>query len=114
MGQYRTSLSDSWGLFGNTPLLLAILFIFWASVPAHAVSAYRIDTIAGSDAVGDNGPAGLASMMDAEGVCADAAGNIYIADAANNRVRKVDTFGTITTVAGNGVAGFSGDGGPAA
>ena len=67
----------------------------------------------GSDSIGDNGPAGLASLIDAEGVCADPAGNIYVADTASNRIRKINAFGTITTVAGNGTAGFSGDGGPA-
>ncbi len=43
----------------------------------------------------------------------DAAGNLFIVDFGHNRVRKVNTSGVITTVAGNGVAGFSGDGGPA-
>ena len=93
-------------------MMLAALTLA-AAVPASAASTYQIDTVAGSDSVGDNGPAGLASLVDAEGVCVDLAGNIYVADAANNRVRKVDVFGFITTVAGNGTAGFSGDGGPA-
>jgi sugar lactone lactonase YvrE len=43
----------------------------------------------------------------------DTAGNVYLADAYNNRVRRIDTVGTITTVAGNGAAGNTGDGGPA-
>jgi DNA-binding beta-propeller fold protein YncE len=43
----------------------------------------------------------------------DSDGNLFIADAQNNRIRKVNTAGTITTVAGNGTSGFSGDGGPA-
>jgi uncharacterized protein (TIGR03437 family) len=47
-------------------------------------------------------------------VAVDAAGNVYIADTANNRVRMVAPNGVITTVAGNGQAGYSGDGGPAA
>ena len=47
------------------------------------------------------------------GVAVDLAGDLLIADYGNNRVRKVDAAGTITTVAGNGTAGFSGDGGPA-
>jgi hypothetical protein len=46
-------------------------------------------------------------------VAVDSAGNLYIADAGNNRVRKVLADGTITTVAGNGTYGYSGDGGPA-
>jgi hypothetical protein len=43
----------------------------------------------------------------------DAAGNLYIADNTNNRIRKVSISGSITTVAGNGTQGFSGDGAPA-
>src|SRR5439155_12360078 len=48
------------------------------------------------------------------GVAADGKGNVYIADTGNERVRKVSPGGTITTLAGTGEAGFSGDGGPAA
>src|ERR1035438_10890776 len=46
-----------------------------------------------------------------QGVAVDGAGNVYIADSANNCVRRVAPNGVITTVAGNGIAGFSGDGG---
>ena len=90
-----------------------MLFLLCASLPGYAVSTYQINTVAGSDSVGDNGPAGLASLADGEGVCADAVGNIYVADTANNRIRRIDLSGTITTIAGNGIGGFSGDGGPA-
>lgn len=62
---------------------------------------------------GDGGPATKAEMNVPAGLAFDAKGNLYIADRANHRVRRVDTKGTITTVAGNGTAGFSGDGGPA-
>lgn len=71
----------------------------------------------GSDGgfAGDGGLATSASLNRPSGVAVDAVGNIYIADAANNRIRKVDaTTKIITTVAGNGNATFSGDGGPAA
>ncbi len=94
-------------------VVLCLLLIPWAPVPACAISTYQIETVAGSNSIGDNGPAGLASLADAEGVCADAAGNIYVADGVNNRVRKIDILGTITTIAGNGTAGSAGDGGPA-
>ena len=92
---------------------LCWVLLLWTVLPGYAASTYQIDTVAGSNTIGDNGPAGLASLSDAEGVCADAAGNIYVADTANNRIRRIDLSGTITTFAGNGTAGFSGDGGPA-
>ena len=62
---------------------------------------------------GDGGPATAARLSSPRGVAADGAGNIYIADSGNHRIRKVDAAGVISTVAGNGVDGFSGDGGPA-
>jgi trimeric autotransporter adhesin len=62
---------------------------------------------------GDNGPAANAQLANPMGVAVDAAGNLYIADGDNYRVRKVATNGIITTVAGNGSPGYSGDGGPA-
>src|ERR1035437_10197934 len=61
---------------------------------------------------GDGGLATSASLNGPIGVAVDSAGNLYIADAFNNRIRKV-SGGTITTVAGNGNQGFSGDGGSA-
>jgi RHS repeat-associated protein len=62
---------------------------------------------------GDGGPAIEAQLYKPTGVAVDAAGILYIADARNHRIRKVDTSGIITTVAGTGVEGSSGDGGPA-
>ena len=62
---------------------------------------WRIDTIAGSG-VGDDGPAVAARLRRPEGVAVDAAGNVYIADTGNHRIRRVDPSGTITTVAGGG------------
>ena len=75
-----------------------------------------ITTVAGNGSVGfsgDGGPAGNASFDNPVGVAVDDAGDLFIADAGNNRIRKVDSNGIITTVAGNGSAGFSGDGGSA-
>jgi trimeric autotransporter adhesin len=68
---------------------------------------------------GDNGPATQASLSRPEGLALDLQGNLYIEDQDNNLVRKVDTAGIITTVAGNpatigqGSPAYSGDGGPA-
>jgi sugar lactone lactonase YvrE len=63
---------------------------------------------------GDGGPAASALFYYPRGVTVDPTGNLYIADTENNRVRKIDhTTGNISTVSGNGTAGYSGDGGPA-
>lgn len=62
---------------------------------------------------GDGGPATAAQLNGPVGLAFDAAGNLYFNDSSNFRVRKIDTKGIITTVAGTGVASFSGDGGPA-
>jgi hypothetical protein len=89
----------------------------WVNPRVRKVSTSgTITTVAGSGTYGfsgDGGPATNAALSSPQGVALDAAGNLYIADAHNSRVRKVSTSGTITTVAGNGTFGFSGDGGPA-
>ena len=75
-----------------------------------------ITTIAGNFSPGfsgDGGPATDARLTRPEGFAVDGAGNLYISDSGNERVRKVDTLGAIATIAGDGTAGFSGDGGPA-
>jgi len=79
------------------------------------VSSGIITTVAGDGTQtfgGDNGPAASAQLNCPSGVAVDASGDLYIADWGNRRVRKVSK-GTITTVAGTGVDGDSGDGGPA-
>jgi predicted secreted protein len=78
-----------------------------------------ITTIAGNPTsgtgfAGDGGPAASALLNLPIGLAIDSAGDIFIADSGNNRVRRIDgTSGIITTVAGNGIATFAGDGGPA-
>ena len=62
---------------------------------------------------GDGGPATSAKLNQPSSVAVDGLGNVYIADTANDRVRKVDAAGIITTYAGTGERGYGGDGGPA-
>ncbi len=76
----------------------------------------KITTLAGTGApgfVGDGGEAKSAKLRYPQGLVLDSAGRIYISDTFNHRIRMIDTDGKISTIAGNGIAGYSGDGGPA-
>lgn len=89
-------------------------------VSNYTRSIFKVDTtgfltrIAGTGVggfSGDGGPANVASLSEPIDICADAAGNLFIID--GNRIRKIDSAGIITTIAGTAAWGFSGDGGPA-
>jgi hypothetical protein len=110
---------------GGTPLHIAldsqgnVYFVAWRNGLSQV---QKLDTAGATTVVagtgvdgfsGDGGPATSASLNTIRGIAADNAGNLFIADSANSRVRKVDTNGVITTVAGNGTFTVSGDGGPA-
>ena len=79
----------------------------------HSGVITRVAGISPPGYSGDGGPATDAQLSQPGGIAVDGAGNLFIADVGNRRVRKVSADGIITTVAGNGVPGFSGDGGPA-
>ena len=91
-----------------------IYFSDTGSGRVRKVTAGIISTIAGNGSNTYSGDGGQATGtgLDPNGLTVDSAGNIYIADTMNNRIRKV-SGGIITTVAGRGVGGISGDGGPA-
>jgi sugar lactone lactonase YvrE len=77
---------------------------------------YSIETVAGNGTGGyssDGGMADTTELNNPWGVAVDKFGNVYIADYSNNRIRKINTAGIISTVAGNGNAGYSADGGMA-
>jgi uncharacterized protein (TIGR03437 family) len=95
------------------PFLAAAGFLLpcvcWAQSPQ-----YNISTVAGNATngySGDNAAANQAELSDPCGIAVDSAGNVYIADQNNNRVRKATPGANITTAIGNGTAGFTGDGG---
>jgi uncharacterized protein (TIGR03437 family) len=95
-------------------VFLAALIVQPTSAQPSAVPKFTILTIAGNGITassGDGGPATSASLAEAIGVAYDRFGNVYVCD--NNRIRRVSPDGTITTIAGTGTAGYSGDGGPA-
>jgi uncharacterized protein (TIGR03437 family) len=92
---------------------LAISSAFSLLYAADVPRSYRVETVAGSSRIGDGGPAAAAQIGYIQGIALDRFGNLYIAETDRHRVRKVDGSGVITTVAGTGVAGFGGDGGPA-
>lgn len=83
--------------------------VLWAETPP----AYLVQPLAGSDYIGDGGPANAALLNSVQGVAADALGNYYIADTDAHRIRKIRPDGIILTFAGTGRPGYSGDGGPA-
>lgn len=81
----------------------------------RVTSAGVISVVAGTGTCGfkgDGGPAIAAELNDPNGLAFDSAGNLYLSDSKNQRIRRIDRNGVITTVAGTGIAGFSGDGGP--
>src|SRR5947207_8630934 len=81
------------------------------------MAEYVIATVAGvgeKGFAGDGGPATAALLNGPFDVAFDGAGNLFFSDTFNHRIRRVDArTGVITTVAGNGEAGYAGDGGPA-
>ena len=74
-----------------------------------------VTTIAGNGIAGDSGDGGPAAdaEVDPLGIALDSSGNLYIADGVASRIRKISVDGMISSVAGNGIFGYSGDGGPA-
>lgn len=101
--------------FVSHAFLLVTAFLLAAS--GSAVAQTVITTVAGNGVAtfgGDGGPATAARLYVPMGLAFDAAGNLFVADTSSHRIRRVDSVtGIITTVAGNGSFGFSGDGGPA-
>src|SRR5947199_9421684 len=94
----------------RTSPAIALGLVLGAAALARADVSYFIDTAAGSDLVGDNGPATSAQLANAHGIAIDRQGNLYISDTDSHRIRKITPGGMISTLAGNGHAGPAGAG----
>jgi len=92
-------------------LLLGIVALGAGATSLSAQPSFRVQTLAGSNNAGDSGQALQAALQQAEGIAVAADGTVYVTDAADHRVRSISPLGAISTVAGDGSAGFSGDGG---
>ncbi len=92
--------------------IVSAFLSFFVVVPSYS-QLYTITTVAGTDRVMKSQPALRAPLRDPRSVAVDRAGNYYIADSSDNRIRRVDPNGIITTFAGTGEPAFNGDRGPA-
>jgi sugar lactone lactonase YvrE len=111
--QSRVNVAGTTASFTVTATGTAPLSYQWLFNGTNLPTSGIITTVAGNGSAGfsgDGGAATNAGLYYPRGVALDAAGNLFIADVENSRVRKVDTSGIITTAAGNGGYGFSGDG----
>jgi uncharacterized protein YjiK len=104
---------------GGYPLAVAAALLFAISTAAQAQGILTVtpsrtaNTTAGTGTVGYTGytgPATAATLSNPSAVAYDANGNLYLADANNHVIREVSTTGIITTIAGTGIEGYSGDG----
>jgi YD repeat-containing protein len=117
IGKGKGVLAEGWTLSSHhylTPQNISRLYKGDGTVSTN--NAIIINNVAGTETCGDSGDGGPATEAQLNwpgGVAVDAAGSIFISDENNNRIRRVDTSGVITTVAGTETWGDSGDGGPA-
>src|SRR3712207_5283994 len=88
--------------------------LLWSFAAPAANTLYTIETFAGTTFTGDGKAATAAVLVQPSGLAIDPQGNVYVADAGDHRVRRVGAGGIIQTVAGTGLPGLRGDGGPAA
>src|SRR5437016_6215270 len=97
-------------------LWISVCLLAPVAALSQAIQGYTVSTLAGNGAggfAGDSGPAKDAQFNQPCGLAFDTSGNLFLGDSGNSRVRKIDTNGTVTTVAGNGTKGYFGDTGAA-
>jgi hypothetical protein len=123
-GTGNWAFSEDGGLAAETAMYVCSLAVD-AQSNVYVADGYRVrridtagtvTTYAGTGELGyagDGGPATEAQLGEIAAIAADGAGNVYVADSGNHRVRRIDSAGMITTYAGTGRRGYSGDGGAA-
>jgi sugar lactone lactonase YvrE len=94
-------------------VLLSLTGVACFAATVTSPASYIIQTVAGTNDTGNGDNALSTALSQPEGIAVDGSGNVYFADAAVHLVRKIAPGGSIQTIAGTGVAGFAGDGGPA-
>jgi hypothetical protein len=97
----------------NKPSTVRVLALGWCLGTYVLGQSYTINTIAGIYPTGDSGAATAALLVSPANAAVDGNGNVYFADFGNHKIRKVTPSGQISTIAGTGFPGFSGDGKPA-
>ena len=100
----------------RTPRGLLAAILFTALIAPAAEAATQVKIVAGNGTAGysgDGGPAAKAQMHDPFGIARGPDGALYVCEFNGHVVRRIDEKGTISTIAGNGTPGYSGDGGPA-
>jgi Bacterial Ig-like domain (group 3)/NHL repeat len=119
LGRMQTMITGRATAVSATTPYLAPLLLFALTASLHGQGILTVTpgrtvaTTAGTGAAGyagDTGSATVATLADPAGVAYDAAGNLYLADASNDVIREISTAGIITTLAGTGMQGYSGDG----
>lgn len=124
LGNYRIRMVTPAGVISTVALIgsgvigVAVdgsgnLYVSGGEVVVKVSAAGTVTPFAGNGNAGyagDNGPATSASFLNPQGLCVDSAGNVYVADTQNDRIRKINPQGIITTVAGDKTGGFTGDG----
>jgi sugar lactone lactonase YvrE len=101
----------SYGGNMSTRFLCGVLLAIPLSLAAQN---YRVDTVAGFGTFGGDGGAASAALLIPAAVAVDSNGTLYVSDSGNNRIRRIDASGTITTLIGRGYGTFRGDNGSAA
>ncbi|MCS7074730.1 MAG: hypothetical protein NZ108_09710, partial [Bacteroidia bacterium] len=90
----------------NWKLICSVLLFIWGTTLLYSQQQWLVGTLCGNGIAGyKDGPGTLARFYNPNGICVDKAGNVYVSDMSNHRIRKITPTGTVSTYAGSGVPG---------